>query len=150
MLSRPSQTSKTDTIRAPESVHPLQEYLSDVQSDAGKNFPNIAEEDEEDNEGQKASSHIDTTEGDADDSDFTDLMPTKDFGELLQQFFVIDHNELFVLRTKFFLQRDINPTTLLTPSDINTHKIQVLRNQLYQLQITLFKNPKGQEYDIAR
>lgn len=150
MLPRSSQPSKTDTIRAPESVHPLQEYLSDVQSNAGKDFPDIAEEDGEDDAEQEGSSHINTTEERIDDSDFSDLMPTKDFGELFEQFFVVNHNELFILQSKFFFQRDVSSTTLLTPSDINAHKIQVLRYQLYKLQMTLFKNPKGREYDITR
>ena len=147
MLSPPSKTSEPSTLRAPESVHPLQEY---VQSNTEKDFPDIAEDDADDSGEQEASSHISTKEGDTSSSDFTDLMPQKDFGELFEQFFVVHHNDLFVLRSDIFLKRDINPDTLLAPSDINAGKIQALRNQLYQLQMILFEQQKGSEYDITR
>lgn len=148
MLPRSSQTTRTSTIPAPGSIHPLQEYLADVKS--GKDFPDIDEDDAEGNGEQHSSSQVTAAAENNGEIDFNELVATKDFSELFRQFFVVGHKELVILKSKIFLDRDMNPDTLLKPSDVNAHKIQALREQLYKLQMSLFKNPKGRQYDAAR
>lgn len=150
MLSQSSQTNRTSTIPAPGSVPPSQEYIADLQSHPTKNFPDIDEEDSEGEGEQGSSSKITSEEGTSGESDFNHLMAGKDFSELFQQFFVVGHKQLTFLRSKIFLNRDVNPDTLITPSELNAPKIQTLRKQFYQIQTVLFKNPKGTQYDAAR
>lgn len=150
MLPRSSQTNRTSTIPAPGSIHPLQEYLADVQSNSGKDFPDIDEEDADGNEEQHSSSQITTNAENNGDVDFKQLVTNKDFSELFRQFFVVGHKDLVLLKSKILVDREVNPNALLKPSDVNAHKIQALREQLYKLQMALFKNPKGRQYDVAQ
>ena len=148
MLSRSSKTSRTATIPATPSVHPLQEYIADLHSKPPKDFPDINDEDGEENGEHDSSSPI-TPEKSNGETDFKPLMSNKNFEELFQQLFVVGHKQLVVLRSKILLDRKVNPDTLITPSDINAHKIQAIRNQLYKLQMTFFRSPKGMQYDEA-
>ncbi|MEL7833564.1 hypothetical protein [Fodinibius sp. Rm-B-1B1-1] len=150
MLPRSSQTNRTSTIPAAGSIHPLQEYLADVKSQSGKEFPDIDEDDAEGNGEQHSSSQVTTSAENNGEVDFNELVTNKDFSELFRQFFVVGHKELVILKSKIFSNRDMDPDSLLKPSDVNAHKIQALRKQLYKLQMTLFKNPKGRQYDTAR
>ncbi len=146
MLSPPSQTNRSSTIPAPGSIHPLQEYLSNLQSEPPEDFPGLDEENDESENEQKSSQRV-TNGGEHGQPDFTHLVSNKDFSELFKQFFVVGHKKLAFLRSELLLKRDVNPNTLITPSDINAHKIQALREHLYRLQMTFFKNPKGKQYN---
>lgn len=150
MLSRSTQISRNTSLPALESVHSLQEHLPHVQSDSGKDFPDIGEEKDENNGEQDKSSEISAQKQRDSASDFTALMPTKDFGELLQQFFVDDHKRLFVLRSKLILGNEGKPNTLFSTSNANAPKMHALRKQLYNLQLVIYRHPKGRQYDIAQ
>jgi len=150
MLSRSSQISRNTSLPALESVHSLQEYLPDVQPDSNKEFPDISDEDSESDEKQGSPSDVATEIQNDGASDFTALMPTKDFGELFEQFFVDDHKQLFTLRSKILLEKDGHSSTFLPTSEANIEKLQELRTQLYKLQLVIFQHPKGREFDIAR
>jgi len=128
----------------------LQEYLPDVQPDSNKEFPDISDEDSESDEKQGSPSDVATEIQNDGASDFTALMPTKDFGELFEQFFVDDHKQLFTLRSKILLKKDGHSSTFLPTSEANIEKLQELRTQLYKLQLVIFQHPKGREFDIAR
>ncbi len=149
MLSQ-SHTSRTATIPAPESVHPLQKYVADLHSSPQKNFPDIDDEDPEGHGEGHSSSQISSGSENDEEPAFTQLMPNKDFEELFQQFFVVGHKDLLLLRSKILLNRNINSKTLITPSDINAHKIHALRKKLYMLQMDLLTRVKGTQYNILQ
>ncbi|PAU94990.1 hypothetical protein CK503_05880 [Aliifodinibius salipaludis] len=147
MLSRSSKPSSSSSIPALGGVHPIQEYVADLQSKPPKDFPDIDEENQDGNEDHEEAHQI-TAEGNNNSgSDFMQLMPKKDFSELFQQFFVVGHKKLTLLQSKILLERDTHSDALMAPSNIDTHKIQVLRQNLYNLQVNIFKNPKGQQYN---
>lgn len=149
MLPRSSQTNRTSTIPAPESIHPLQEYLADVQSKSGKDFPDINDEGAEENEEHHSSSQITADRGKDELAGFQQLITNKDFSVLFRQFFVVGHKELVILKSKILLDRKESSNALIKPSDVNAHNIEALREKLYNLQMAFFNNPKGRQYDIA-
>jgi hypothetical protein len=145
MLPRSSKTNFSSNIPALEGVHPTQEYVADLQSKPVKDFPDIDEENEEGHGDHEESHQITAGGNDENESDFLQLLPKKDFSDLFQQFFVVEHKKLTLLQSKILLARDFNPNTLI--SNIDAHEIQMLRQHLYDLQVNIFQNPKGQQYD---
>ncbi len=146
MLPRSSKPTLSSSIPALEGVHPIQEYVADSESNPVKDFPDIDEENDKDNGGHEESHQITSGGNDNGESDFMHLMPKKDFRDLFEHFFVVEHKNLTLLQSKILLERDLNPSELI--SDIDALKIHVLRQHLYDLQVNFFKNPKGQQYDI--
>ena len=150
MLQRSSPTNRTATLPAPESVHPLQEYLSDLQSETAKKFPDVGEEKGKDDTNREKSDPAIKRGDNDDETNLSHLVGTKNFGELFQEFFVTEQKKLVILRSKILLNRDINHNTLIVPSDLNADKLQTLRKRLYLFQINLFEYRKGAHYDNLR
>lgn len=146
MLSRSSKPN-TSTISSPESISHLQKYFDDLQSQPVSSFPSIEEQESEEGKEDSASPEQKNLEG-KNGANLVDLMPNKDFGEIFNRFFVAGHKKLLLLQSDILSERDFEES-LLALSDNNTEDIQALREHCYQLQMVLFRSPKGHTYDTS-
>ncbi|MCW9705397.1 hypothetical protein [Fodinibius salsisoli] len=146
MLPRSSQTRYASGILSPENVHPLQNYVSDLQTNHFS-FPSLGN-DEQEKEGQESSpSQKESLRAEEKSSDITNIISGDDFQEMLSCFFVTSHNKLRLLQSQLQNEINIDNNTLFDITDLNNHKIQEMRRHYYQLQMVLFQSPKGQQHD---
>lgn len=150
MLSRASQTSRSSKIIIPEGIYPLQEYSSDLQTHPQDKFPKLENEDHQDqnNKSSELASDGEKTE-EADDFGYSSLMPFNDFEEMFNRFFVTEHKKLMMIQAKIRGSSDFDQNPFRKLAELNLKHSLALRNHCYQLQMILYKSPRGRKYDAA-
>lgn len=150
MLPRSSQTGRSSTIAMPESVYPLQEYSSDLHTPAHKEFPELDNEDHQ--EEKRKSSELSGNgekKGEAEDFAYADLMHFNSFEEMFKQFFVAEHKKLMMIQAKIRNRRNLDQNPLQKLAKLSLNHSLALRKHCYQLQMIIYKSPRGRNYDTA-
>lgn len=147
MLSRSSKIKTSSAIRSPDSVQPLQDYISKPHTPA--NFPAVAKDlaDNEKKEEEDSSASEDKRGQKGEDFREMDLLlPRNNFQELFNRFFILGHKQLLMLQARIRQERGVNRSTKLMLRDIDNHQVHILRGQYYQLQMILFNMSKGNSH----
>lgn len=146
MLSRSSKIKYSSAVQSPGSIQSLQGDLPDVMPST--NFPSIEEEKgnslKDHNSPQEKEAREKTSRNDSPDLEL--LVAGKDFQELFNRFFVLDHKQLFMLQSQMRKQEDPHNNSVLSLGDIDDQKVQALRRHYYQLQMLLFNMSKGNNH----
>jgi hypothetical protein len=65
------------------------------------------------------------------------------FNELLDYFLIPEQDKIMGLKYKFRNERNVDELTIFPPSGKTPAELKQFRDQLYELQMQLFKTPKG-------
>lgn len=147
MLSQSSKINYSTALQSAEDISFLGEYGIN-QDTTPPSFPSLKNDNSHKEEEHNAKTN--KKENKHEESPTTDLkalLPRQNFSELFSRFFVAGHKQILTIQSKIRIERGIQEGPLLTLSSLNAHKIQMLREYYYQLQMSLFKSPKGNKYD---
>lgn len=144
MLSRSSQQA---SVSSSDIIHPLEDYLSDLEPQPSE-FPKLDNEDPEDDPNNDTIEHREG-EGwsDTDKEEITILLNQNSFKEMLRNFFVVRHKKLFLLRTRIYHEHTVNDNNISNLNFRSFPKTESLRELIYKLQLIFFESPKGKTYD---
>ena len=73
----------------------------------------------------------------------------KDFQGILDRFLTSGHDKILDLRSEMRKQRGVNESSLFFTGLVSNEEFQSFRKYLYQVQIDLFKTPKGARFDTS-
>jgi hypothetical protein len=147
MLSQSSKINYSTALQSAEDISFLGEYGIN-QDTAPPSFPALKNDNSNQEEEHSSKTNKKETKHQENPStDLQKLLPRQNFSELFNRFFVAGHKQILTIQSKIRMEKGIQEGPLLTLSALNAHKIQMLREHYYQLQMSLFKSPKGNQHD---
>ena len=146
MLSRSSQQP---SISSSDTVHPLEDYLSDLEPQASE-FPKLDNANSEDDSNNESVEYKkDERRSDTDQKGFAILLNQNSFEEMLGTFLVTSHKKLFVLQSKIYHEQNLTDRSIPSPNHKSIPKTEALRDYIYQLQMLFFETRKGKKFDTS-
>jgi len=146
MLNNSYTPSLNPTKHATEGIEYVHQYAQPSQSSPFiHTFPSPYDTDEQDEEQQElqAEKEEQNKVGESPKSGFLRLAGGNNFQELINRFLIPGHEEIFNLRSEIRRSRKVRRSSLLSARLVDQLKFEEQRTHLYQLQISLFRNPRG-------
>lgn len=147
MLSHSTKTSYLSEVRSIGGIPGEHEFNNPQAPAPTLTFPLIwAKGNDKDEAGDSSSKNQEHNAKNSGSYAPDPLIPDQNFGEMLNNFFIVQHRQLLMIKSRIRREGHANSPDVLKST--STKRFQNLRSHCYQVQMILYEIPKGNRYDL--